>query len=235
MRSRKHYFTGVVVLICIVLILLLTYLLIGRIVDVFRGENTVSTETVLAYIEQTNAIESLNQLVLAQRDFDATISTSNVSTTTVLGFELSSAEAREVHFNALAYYALDADRVLWDFQLSNGILYVSVPPIKPLRTAIDTRSIRLKINNNWAHFSAAQSSSQLLEQLSLHADINAAKPRNIDLVRETVRSSLGRVIFGWLPPEYGIRDIRIRFADEPAFLVLPDNPEWRGVIPDTML
>jgi hypothetical protein len=119
------------------------------------------------------------------------------------------------------YYLDLGDR--WDFQLRDGVIWVTAPEIKFNKPAVDASEIRYQVTKD----SVLRKSAPALENLksSITWLSNERAKTNIDLVRDTGRAKTEEFVETWLARSFSDGKnyaVKVRFRSEvPRHDVLP--------------
>jgi hypothetical protein len=103
----------------------------------------------------------------------------------------------------------------WDFQLKDGVIYVTAPEIKPNKPAVDASSITYEVKKNSMFRNTTEAMNNLKSSITSLSYQKAVT--NISLVRETGRAKTQTFVENWLERNFvdGKKyPVKVRFSDE---------------------
>lgn len=118
-------------------------------------------------------------------------------------------------------YHLDLAGV-WEITVADGNCLVRAPELQPsLPVAIHTDKLQKKSSSGWARFDANEQIEELQMTITPKLNANAARPDQLNQVREEARAAVARFIRAWLVREEQwmegkLTSVTVIFPDEPA-------------------
>ena len=94
--------------------------------------------------------------------------------------------------------------------------HVRAPALKARPPVVFTDSVAARYEGGWLVFDERGKMEALKGELSAIAAKRAGRPRNVELVREQARKSLGAFIRQWaLKDKPEVKEVKVKFADDP--------------------
>jgi hypothetical protein len=100
----------------------------------------------------------------------------------------------------------------WQVELQNGVLMVTVPPLKPGTPSPNISELKFEVRKG-SLFRSEDSVAKALS-LELTALLEKRASDGISLVKESARQQIGEVAKKWLESESKHAEVKVRFADE---------------------
>ncbi len=166
--------------------------------------------------DHTERVTKLAELNLATRQ-----TTENLTQTETRAFLrglISSSAVYEVSWSVTYTYHIDARPHNWKVTLTDGVLYVEAPGIEAGMPAVDSSTVRGKVDKGWLIFKQDEKLAKLISDLTPISVRRSNDAAHIAIVRDSCRASLESFFSEWLAvvgKRANIRQVHVRFLEEP--------------------
>ena len=165
--------------------------------------------------DHTERVTKLAQLTLAEKT--TTESLTQTESVGLLRGWVHSEAIYEVQWTVVYSYHIDARPNSWRLNLSGGVLDIEAPDIEAGVPAVDSASVKARVESGWLIFHENAKLANLTKDVSRISASRANDAAHLGAVRDSCRAALESFFSEWLASvgkSASIRRVHVRFAGE---------------------